>query len=159
MELSNDFDKAKTRALKILSFRDHSGGELTQKLGKHFDEKTCKKALAWIREIGYQDDEKYAEKLASVLIETKHYGVRKARWEMKQKGLSEEVINAALEAYDGDEIVGIIARIIERKYTDFLDDRAGIKKTTDALMRRGYDYSDIKTAMTQVRESVELEYE
>ncbi|MCL2698279.1 MAG: recombination regulator RecX [Oscillospiraceae bacterium] len=155
---SNDFDKAKTRALKILSYRDHSGGELLQKLSKHFDEKTSEKALAWVREIGYQNDKKYAEKLAAVLIESKHYGVRRARWEMKQKGLSEDIIETALEAYNNDEIVGIITGIIERKYADFLDDRPGVKKTVDALMRRGYDYSDIKTAVSRVKEDMEFEY-
>jgi len=151
MELSNDFDKAKTHALKILSYRDHSGGEILKKLGKYYDVETCKKALEWLRELGYQDDEKYAEKFAGVLIESKHYGIRKARWEMKQKGLSDEVINAALEHYDEEIIIEIIAGIIERKYTDFLDDWQGIKKTTDALARRGYDYDDIKTAIAKCR--------
>jgi regulatory protein len=159
VELCNDFDKAKTRALKILSYRDHSGGELLAKLGKYFDEKICREALAWVREIGYQNDEKYAEKYAAVLIENKHCGVRKARWEMKRKGLSEDVIEAALEKYDGDEIVEIIVNIIERKYADNLDDRQGARKTTDALARRGYDYDDIKAAINRVKEDLELDSE
>jgi regulatory protein len=104
-----------------------------------------------VREIGYQNDEKYAEKYAAVLVESKHCGIRKARWEMKQKGLPDDIIEAALEKYNDDEIIEIITKIIERKYADNLDDRAGIKKTTDALMRRGYDYSDIKTAIAKCR--------
>jgi regulatory protein len=159
MQLSNDFGKAKTRALKILSLRDHSGGELLQKLGKHFERETCEAALAWVREIGYQDDEKFAEKYAALLIKTKRYGIRKARFEMKRKGLSEDVINAALEAYDGEEIIEIIAGIIERKYADNLDDWQGVRKATDALARRGYDYDDIKIAISRVKDDLELEGE
>jgi regulatory protein len=157
MERSSDFDKAKTHALKFLSYRDHSGGELLKKLGKYYTKETCDSALEWLRESDYQDDGKYAEKYASVLLETKKYGIRKTRWEMKQKGLSDEIIDAVLEKYDDDRIIEIIAGIIERRYVDFLGDRAGVKKTVDALMRRGYDYSDIKTAMAQVREGLELE--
>jgi regulatory protein len=156
VEKSADFGKAKTRALKILSLRDHSGGELLAKLGLHFERETCEAALEWVREIGYQDDEKFAEKYAALLIKTKRYGVRKARWELKRKGLAEDVIDAALEAYDGDEITGIITGIIERKYVQFLNDRAGIKKTVDALARRGYDYDDIKAAVSRVRDGLEL---
>lgn len=152
VEKNADFGKAKTRALKILSFRDHSGGELLAKLSRHFERETCEAALAWLREIGYQDDEKFAEKYAALLIETKKYGVRKARWEMKQKGLSDDVINAALEAYDDEKIIGIIAGIIERKYADSLDDWQGVKKATDALARRGYDYDDVKAAIAKCKQ-------
>jgi regulatory protein len=149
--LSKDFDKAKTHALKFLSYRDHSGGELLQKLGKYYDDKTCRKALSWVIELGYVNDEIYAEKLSALLIETKHYGLRKTRYEMKLKGLSEEIIDTALEKYDYDEILEIIISIIERKYSDNLADWQGIKKTTDALARRGYDYDDIKAAISKCR--------
>jgi len=151
--ISGDFDKAKNHALKFLSYRDHSGGELLKKLGKYYDEKTCKKALTWVREIGYQNDENYAEKYAEVLVKSKHFGIRKARWEMKQKGLPDDIIEAALEKYNDDEIIEIITGIIERKYVQYLEenDRTGIKKTTDALARRGYDYSDIKAAIAKCR--------
>jgi len=159
MELSNDFDKAKNHALKFLSYRDHSGGELLGKLGKYYERKTCLAALAWVREIGYQNDAEYAEKLSALLIESKHYGARKARWEMKLKGLSDEVIDAALEKYDDDGILCKITELIEKKYADFLGDRAGVRKTIDALMRRGYDYSDIKTGIERVREDIELDDE
>jgi len=159
MELSDDFTKAKTHALKIIALRDHCGGELLKKLGKYYDEKTCREALAYIREIGYQDDEKYAEKLAAHLIEIKHCGVRKARWEMKLKGLSEDTINAALEKYGEDEIQCKIAELIKRRYAENLSDRAGVKKTVDALMRRGYDYADIKAGIERVRKDIELDYD
>jgi len=157
--LSNDFDKAKTHALKFLSYRDHSGGELLQKLRKYYNDKTAQKALAWVRELGYQDDKRYAEKLAVMLIETKHYGIRKTRYEMKQKGLSEDVIDTALEDYGDEEIINIIISLIERKYSDKLDDWQSAKKVTDALARRGYDYDDIKTAINHVKEDLEMEYD
>ncbi|MDR2531791.1 MAG: recombination regulator RecX [Oscillospiraceae bacterium] len=157
MELSRDFDKAKNHALKFLSYRDHCGGELLKKLGRYYERETCLAALEWVREAGYQDDEKYAEKFAAVLIETKRYGVRKARYEMKLKGLSDESVKNALEPYGDDEITDIITELIRRKYADCLEDRQGIKKTADALMRRGYDYSDIKTAIAKVKEDIELD--
>ena len=153
-ELSNDFNKAKTHALKIIGQRDHSGGEIIKKLSKYYERETCEKALEWLRELGYQNDVIYAEKIAALFIETKKYGVRKARYEMKLKGLSAEDIDTALEAYDDENILEIITDLIQKKYVNFLDDYAGIKKTTDALMRRGYDYDDIKTAISHVKEEM-----
>jgi SOS response regulatory protein OraA/RecX len=151
-ELSSDFDKAKTHALKIISYRDHSGGELLKKLRKFYERETCEAALGWLRELGYQDDERYAEKFAAALIERKHYGVRKARYEMKLKGLPADIIDAVLEKYGEEEMIDMITGLIEKKYADCLGDYAGVRKTTDALARRGYDYDDIKEAICKVRQ-------
>jgi len=157
--LSTDFDKAKTHALKFLSYRDHGGGELLAKLGIHYEPETAQKALEWLRELGYQDDRRYAEKLAALLIETKHYGMRKARYELKAKGLPAEIIDDVLDEYYPEDVIDILTELIERKYADKLDDNdySGVKKTVDALMRRGYDYGDIKTAISRVKEDLELE--
>lgn len=157
--LSDDLQKAKTHALKIIGMRDQSGGEILKKLGKHYEPEVCNSALEWLRELGYQNDEKYAEKLAAHLIKNKNFGLRKIKYEMRLKGLSEDIIDTALEIYDGEQIIEIIIELIGRKYLHNLNDYAGIKKTVDALMRRGYDYSDIKTAVATIKEGLDWEYE
>jgi len=156
MELSGDLNKAKNYAVKILGMRDHSGAELIKKLSKYYDAETCRAALEWVREIGYQDDGEYAGKLAAHLI-NKNYGLRKVRYEMKLKGLSNEVIEDVLEDYGDNEILGKITDIIKRKYSELPNDRLGIKKVVDALMRRGYDYGDIKLCIERIRRDIELD--
>ena len=78
---------------------------------------------------------------------------------MRLKGLSDDVIDSALESFDDEQIIEIIIELIGRKYVHNLNDYAGIKKTVDALMRRGYDYGDVKTAIATVKEGLEWEYE
>ncbi|MCL2077286.1 MAG: recombination regulator RecX [Oscillospiraceae bacterium] len=168
IELSNDFDKAKAYALKLLSMRDYSGGELLNKLNKTYGEETCLAALERVRDLGYQDDFKYAEKLAAYLVETKYYGIRRVSYEMKLKGLSAETIAGALEKYTEDEIPKKIIEVLNRKYlniikgldsTDRAKNRRDLKKIIDALARRGYEYNDIKAGIERVCEDMEIDYE
>ncbi|MCL2108306.1 MAG: recombination regulator RecX [Oscillospiraceae bacterium] len=155
MQLSTDYEKAKNHALKILAMRDYSSAGLSAKLCKYYDEKTARKVITRLKNIGCINDEIYSEKLAAHLLKTKHYGKRKARYEMKLKGVSDDLINAAIDAFDDDEIIEIIAEFVAKKYRDYLADWQGMKKTTDALARRGYDYDDIKIAISQVKKEME----
>ena len=64
---------------------------------------------------------------------------------MGQKGLSRETIRAAFEIYDGDETEKI-SELISRRYADKIGTDEGAKKVFAALMRKGFNASDIRSA-------------
>ncbi len=153
------FSKAKKRAMYLLGARDHSKAELEKKLLQNYPEDICEAVINWVDGYGYLDDEKYAVKLARQMIINKHYGLRKVRYDLKIKGIDEEIIEAVLSSYENDQIVDEIKKYIEKKYSDRLDDRKEVEKVIAALARRGYNYDDIKTAIYKINNDAEVEYE
>ncbi len=150
----NDCRRAKERALYLLEYRDHSFKELYDKLERNYSEDICDTVMEKMCELGLIDDEKYAEKLARNLCEVKKYGKYRARFEMQKKGIDRELIDELLEQYEEDTDERLV-ELVERKYSRYLVDRKGVAKVTNALVRLGYSYSDIREALEKFMDEVE----
>lgn len=111
-------------------------------------------AIDRLEELGYIDDERYAENLARKLSEHKGMSVRGIRNEMILKGIPRETAENICESLDFDPVLRII-ELLNKKYLRLISDEKGRKKTVAALQRLGYNWSDINSAFR----SVELETE
>ncbi|MEG0570133.1 MAG: regulatory protein RecX [Oscillospiraceae bacterium] len=140
--------KARERAFYLISYRDHSQKEMFNKLKKSVDEKVAAQTVAMLVKQGLIDDTAYAQKLSDYYLITKKWGKRKAMYEMLNKGIDKELISASLDECEVDTSANII-EIIEQKYYDKLTDYNDRQKVIAALMRRGYVYSQIKTAIDE----------
>ncbi|MEG1996248.1 MAG: regulatory protein RecX [Oscillospiraceae bacterium] len=140
--------KARERAFYLISYRDHSQKEMFNKLKKSVDEKVAAQTVAMLVKQGLIDDTAYAQKLSDYYLITKKWGKRKAMYEMLNKGIDKELITASLDECEVDTSANII-EIIEQKYYDKLTDYNDRQKVIAALMRRGYVYSQIKTAIDE----------
>lgn len=152
-----ELDIAKRRAMHLLSGRDYSRKELTEKLMNNYSEATANAVAELMCEYGYINDERYAEKLARQCIKVKRYGKGRAAMYMRQKGLDADTIDAALEKYSEDDITEEIAELLRKKYADRLflpgiEGKKEMQKVIAALARRGYGYNDIKAALYTVQE-------
>lgn len=136
--------KAKKRALYLLGARDYCGGELRSRLAKTYNERIADEAVAYVKDLGYINDERYAEKLASYLIQVKKRGVRRARQEMLCKGLSRELCDNALGEFSREELDEELTALIRKKYAGKLSDFDSRRKTVAALARQGWDLESIK---------------
>ena len=110
--------KAKRRALYLLGEREYASRELYKKLRQSYGEEAAQKAVDYVTELGYLNDEEYAPKLADYLIRTKRFGKRKARYEMLRRGLSPQLVDNTLEDIGDDEIDEEITALLERKYSE-----------------------------------------
>lgn len=144
--------KAKKRALYLLGERLMCRAELLKKLTKTYGEKVAEKAVEYVCGLGYVNDEEYAPKLAEYLLHKKHFGKRRAKFEMLHKGLSEELVEDALGQFPEEELFEELSELIRRKYSDKIADFDSRRKTTAALARRGYDFSLIKRCIEAVLE-------
>ncbi len=139
--------------LYLLEKRGYSYRELYQKLmdAKHAQEDAVLAALEKLTRYGFLNDALYAEQLARHYVEDKKYGIRRAEYEMRHRGLSQEDIGNALAEYDDAErISGQLLEILQKKYARYLtdpDDRKMTEKVTAALVRRGYTYQQIRYAI------------
>lgn len=136
--------KAKKRALYLLSSRMYCYNELYGKLLPAYGEEASRAAADAMKDYGYIDDGEYAAKLAERLIRGKHYGIRKARWEMLRRGLDRNLTDDVLAEYTEEDIDEEIMRLLETKYREKLSDPDDRRRTAAALARRGYGYDSVK---------------
>lgn len=145
---ANDYRRARERALYLLDVRDYSFVELYQKLEKNYDEDICIKVCKNMAELRLINDRRYAESLARQLFEVKRVGMFKAKQELKRRGLSDKIIEEAVEPYaDEEESFSRLEELVERKYERYLTDEKGVKKVKNALLRQGYRYSEINAVL------------
>ncbi len=139
--------------LYLLERRGYSYREFYDKLmsAKNAQEDAVLTALEKLTRYGFLNDGRYAEQLARHFVEGKKYGIRRAAYEMKHRGLSEEDVEEALAPYDdAQRISEQLLEILQKKYARYLtdpEDRKGTEKVTAALVRRGYTYQQIRFAI------------
>ena len=143
----SDYLKAKDKAFDLLALRDHSENELYRKLLNHFDSHTAAATVARIRELGYLDDRKFAEKLVR-----EYSGKGKSRAEIRnklyEKGISREIMEEALSLLEEDESEAAYD-LICRKYSEKIKKENGKQLVAAALARRGYRGTDIRKVLSR----------
>ncbi len=147
---ASDARRAKEKALWLISYRDHSEGELRQKLSKDFGEEAVDKSVERLMELGLINDENFAKKYAESLSH-KHLSQRQIQQKLRLKGLDRDLANETVEDLDLDEKEEIRA-LIEKKYIRKLSNDADLRRTVAALQRRGFGYSDIKAVINEFAE-------
>ena len=140
-------------AVSYLSRRDHSAKELIMKLRRKGYEESAALAVEKLCNEGYVDDERFARMYVRELINIKKYGRRRIEQELYRKGVDREIISLVLDEVDFGE--DELCALIRRKYYRYLDDEKGVKKTVASLLRMGYSFSEIKSALGKVAEEDE----
>ena len=140
-----NYKKALNKCADLLSRRDHSVKEMKMKLQRTVDSKSAQKAIDRYIEAGYLDDERFCRSLVEYLINNKKYSENHVRQECYKRGISSDIINNVLEDFYIDN-VDTIVELIQSKYLSKLQQENGTQKVIAALMRKGFSYSDIKSA-------------
>ncbi len=150
IDLSNE-KLAKDKALRLISYRDHSKRELETKISRTSDRKAARKAVERMEELGLVNDEKFARRYAEELVNSKHLSVRGARYKLEEKGVDRELAEQILEELSPDpaEHIGIL---IETKYRNALTDEKGRRRAVAALQRMGYAWDEISAVLGKYTE-------
>lgn len=145
-----------SRALNILSRRDHSEKELFIKLSKADGEEAATSAIEKIKSLGYIDDERYAVALAKELSERKGKSERAIMAELIHRGVDKNTAENAISSLTLDECDKINI-LLNGKYRRKLETEKGRQQVFNALLRLGYGYGEIRSAMREYDESFEDE--
>ncbi|CCY67275.1 regulatory protein RecX [Clostridium sp. CAG:678] len=149
--LKNDMNyrKALNKGADLLSRRSHSVYELKSKIMRTCDPASAERAVEKFLELGYLNDEAFAAELAEHLFKVKNYSERNVRSELYKRGIDKEIINRVLSHNETDPLDSIIY-IVNKRYFKKLSEDGGREKVIAALMRKGFSYSDIKTALNRI---------
>lgn len=144
--------RAFNSALNSLDYRDHSEKEIRAKLLQKHDADYVDEAVEKLIELDLVNDERYAENYAHELFEHKKFGKMRIKSELRAKGISADIANAAVEELFDEEEPDNIQRIVDiigKRYYNRMNDEVGRKKVFSALQRMGYSFSDIREAMSE----------
>jgi len=144
LRLLSERDRARTKALELISRRMLSARELKEKLlSKGISEKAAEECAAWLEENRFLDDEAYAAALARH-YSAKGYGAGRLRAELSRRGVERELWEEAIEQMP--ENTEKIDRFIAARLKD-PEDREQIRKISAALFRRGFSWEEIRAAL------------
>lgn len=147
---SSEVRRARERALYLLDIKDYSFAQMLKKLEENYSEDTCFEVMDILVELGVINDVNFARNLAERLVVFKKRGYYRAKQEMRQKGLTDDVIDEALSEYNGIYEDNIL-EIINYKYANSLSDEKSFDKVKAALVRQGYSYEQINSALSQYK--------
>lgn len=135
---------AKMRAVRIVSAASVSRRDLEARLvRKGEDPQQAKEAVAWMEDLHLVDDRATAEQVVSSCI-SKGYGLMRAKQALYEKRIPKEYWDEALADYP-DQTEKITAFLKSRLDAD--SDEKQVRRSVDALIRRGHSYGIIRRAL------------
>ena len=140
-------ESAKKRALRLLEQRDYSRKELILKLTQKGEPLEDAEAVAdRMIELGVVNDERYSRMLVRHYA-SKGYGVCRIKQELYRHGIHTDLWEEAMEELPSQEET--LDKLFRKKLSSN-PDKAEIKKATDALLRRGFSWSEIYACRQRV---------
>ena len=143
-------ESAKKRALRLLERRDYSRKELILKLTEKGEPLADAEAVAdRMIELGVINDERYSRMLVRHYA-GKGYGTCRIKQELCRHGIHTDLWEEAMEELPSQE--EIMDKLLRSKLRSSDPDPKEIKKATDALLRRGFSWSEVSACKQRVLE-------
>lgn len=145
-------DRAREKAVFLLSRRDYSRRELEKKLcregGRFQADKRdyAVEAAARMEELGYVNDEAYAERLARQYQVERLYPRRRAVEKLCEKGIDRDTARQAVENLQLDDSQ-LALEFLRKKRYNIPQSQKDEQTVMAALARYGFAYEDIRRAM------------
>ncbi len=141
-----NLNKAKEKALRLLSMRAHSKKELENKITRSLGEEYAKKASSKMEKLGLINDKEFAFSYAKELIFRKFHSISRTKLELAEKGVSGDIIDLVIDEINPDEEENI-KNILEKRYISkgkSLKDEREFRKAVSYCQRLGYNWYQIK---------------
>ena len=143
-------EKAKSAVLKFLSVRPRSRAEIVKKLQtKRYPAAVIEETVVLLTKQGLVDDEKFAKLFANSQVYSRPTGSRKLAFDLKQKGLSAELIEKTISGIpDYDEKKMARELVIKRlRSMKGVSEEAKKRRLFSFLQRRGFSTNVIFEAL------------
>ena len=146
--------EAEKKALRLLNLSDRTEFQLRTKLREGgFPPEAVDAAVEYVRSYHYIDDRRYAE--IYVRSRKAEKSIYEIRMELKKRGVSEDLIEEALQSGSPDDRQ-VIASLFEKKYgkKDLTDPKI-YERAFRYFGSRGFAYEDIRSAVEKALEAEE----
>lgn len=147
MEKTEEYIKARARAIKYIMYKMRTSNEVYNKLIElEFPEKEVAKVIKDLVDLDYINDEEYVRKFIEANKKTKKFSKNMVKIKLKNKGISEDIIEKYFYELDVSDIDAIIKLLEKKKFlkTIDFDERNKIKLY---CVRKGFSISDVNKAI------------
>ncbi len=143
-----ELTRAKNAAYRYLSYRPRSRAEVEAKLqDKEFSEAVIQRVLSDLSRLGYINDEKFADQWAQGKVRLRGLGRRRIERELRDKGISREMIRKTLAEVFADAPEDDVAlREAEKKLKNLARYESEVRRRRLAgfLERKGFSFETIR---------------
>ena len=101
-------------------------------------------AVAWMEEMHLVDDRETARQIVARCV-ARGYGLARAKQALYEKKIPKQYWDEVLEDYP-DQMESIVS-FLRNRLSDDADMKA-VRRATDALIRRGHNYGDVRKALS-----------
>lgn len=154
--LAEERTRAKAKALQFLSHHALSVKQLWEKLlAKDFSEWTIRHVVEDLVRVGLLNDEAFAFSYVRSRLQQRPCAKRLLKWELKNKGISEEEADRIVESAYGPESEEEVALKLALKRWNGRDPK-NKKKVIDFLFRRGFEWEVIQNVLSALPSEEEV---
>lgn len=154
---SEFFEKAKNAAIRKISRREHSSGDvLAHLIEKGYGEALSAEVVAHLIEKNWLNDQRFAEVLVRYQA-SRGKGPSYIRNKLREKKLQmndEEILSIVAKA-SGKTEVERAKEIVERRYPGYREDFKIAQKAFAALVRRGFSFEIARQATSKREERLD----
>ncbi len=149
----NSAASAKSRAVRMLSASNLSEKELRRRmLQKGESPEHTQDAVDWLSDLNLIDDSQVGKQAVRVAL-SKGYGKARIKQILYEKGIEKSLWDELLEDLpDMDEAVDAF---LKKRLRGSCPDQKEIKRTVDALVRRGHNWSDIQAGLRRYTDGLD----
>lgn len=145
-------DKAYNQAIRFLGFRARSQAEIERYLNdKGYPADVVAETIGRLIEQRYLDDEEFARMWLEDRARFRPRGQMALQYELKQKGISKEIVDAVLTDLDEDELAWAAVENQLRRWQN-LEEQELRKKIIGFLSRRGFNYETAQHVVNRAAE-------
>ena len=139
-------------ALRFLSFRSRSEKEVRDSLiKKQASNDTIEQIVEWLKDHKFLDDKEFARRFIEQRIKLRPRGMRVIKMELKQKGISQKIIEEITVKNEGeeDDELAMARRIVEKKIMKYkgLEKKDIYQKLGSHLASKGFNWDTIKQSI------------
>lgn len=117
------------------------------------DEAAADRITASLVKERFVDDRRYAAAFAREKASLQGWGPVKIRFQLRGKGISDDIICEALQEIDPEKAASKLDRLAAEKYRLLKDDPQCRLKLLKALLSRGYGYDEAESAARRAMQS------
>jgi regulatory protein len=151
----DEHERAYQSALHFLGSRPRSSAEVRRNLNeKGFGEEVIAGVVARLLEHRYLDDEEFARYWLDNRNRFRPRSAKAVRYELRQKGVDRDSIEAALEGMDEDEAAWAAAESKLDRWRDLPEDEF-IHKLSGFLARRGFGFDTVRRTVQRAWRSIQ----
>ena len=151
LESRDDAEKARQRALKFLEYRPRSVDEVRRYLeGKGYPLEIVEQTIERLTQAGLLDDRAFARFWLDNRAAFRPRSGRALRYELRQKGLSTDIIAEILDENHDESEAAYRAALSQARRWRGLDAASFCFKLSNFLARRGFSYEIARTVTARV---------